>query len=576
MNVQGEIISRVIMTVVELTHYINEGNESITITKSDDTGYFMLKPLLPLLLKQEADKNVDEDRLLAKYGILVDTDNDGEKWITGEKAFELLDMLGLSKQFSELFGGVKREGLAPPLGSPLKKMKKTDLEVFNHDLGQVNSPLQMMVAKQGTDTNEKERLKLETFLQKLLFPEREVSFETVVEEVNRMYPDARLNLSIGVDEYGNTPLHWLASIGNLSLVKELVRHGADRMVGDAGGESAVVKAVKCVNNYDAGTFEELLDWLYPCLILKDSMGRSVLHHITITSGVSGCAAAAKYYLDILMGWIVKHGGILKGMDLQWVIGNMLNAVDVNGDTCLNIAARLGNVAVVEALLDYGADSMIGNRDGMRPVDFGVAQGKGNGKNDEVDVGALMEELKNVVSGVDEEYAHEVKEHKEKVEQMRQKLDTQRELLAGGRERLARCRQLEEEHGILQEQLHHLQQGIAEEEERFGRESVGYNVNDVEYDADEPFKVGEELPPREVLVSRVRAYRKNATELETVLSGVVGVQEELEGKLRRVLALCLKVEEEKVDGMLDGLLEAIVNEEGGVDTAEMESFLNRNS
>lgn len=50
---------------------------------------------------------------------------------------------------------------------------------------------------------------------------------------------------------------------------------------------------------------------------------------------------------------------------------IVNAQDKYGDTALNIAARVGNRAIVTQLIEVGADPMIPNRAGLRPVDFGV-------------------------------------------------------------------------------------------------------------------------------------------------------------------------------------------------------------
>lgn len=109
-----------------------------------------------------------------------------------------------------------------------------------------------------------QKMKLEAFLQRLLFPEiqemptslnndssnrnseggssnqqqQHVSFDSLLQEVNDAFPNTQLNLNIPVDEHGNTPLHWLTSIANLELVKHLVKHGSNRLYGDNMGSHA--------------------------------------------------------------------------------------------------------------------------------------------------------------------------------------------------------------------------------------------------------------------------------------------------------------------------------------------------
>ncbi|GAV48541.1 hypothetical protein ZYGR_0K00460 [Zygosaccharomyces rouxii] len=786
------------MSVVEVTKLIGEEGHQVPLTlkRSNETGYFLLKPFLPLLqqlLSDEGEATVDdigntevavqqEDRILSKYGILVDTDDSNEKWITGEKAFELMQLLNLLYLFKEDFekqsnggenhqqqqqqqpqesshnqeqvgsgaavndrdlegmkddsgdGGAsshsssrsgKDEGVSGnnghkrpnkelginveaqrELGSPLKRLRldrnsppdetmasfatTTDVKptevsnvrsivTYNHDMNPslVDVPLSIKRSQSPPivpDNNQ--RMKLEAFLQRLLFPEvqdlssaahdthHHMSFETLLHEVDMTFPDVSLNLNVPVDEHGNTPLHWLASIANLDVVKQLVKNGSNRFLGDNIGESALVKAVKSVNNYDSGTFEELLDYLYPCLILEDSMNRTILHHIVITSGMTGCSSAAKYYLDILMGWIVKKQSrsiegsgsdpILDTLDLKWVISHMLNAPDSNGDTCLNIASRLGNVALVDSLLDYGADPYVANKSGLRPVDFGAGTSKllSNGISTAglnhladpastaigdakvPDTMSLIEEMQSLLETVSKDYDSEVKDHQERLDKLHKDLNSHREMLAACRDRLAHAKQLQDEHALLKEQLANIKREIQEEEENFRLESkqLGISLDDdsgadwdsSEFDADEPFRVdfiydilesklvneyggnidkllatesvdkilkhvrstcsqnGEDkletmLPPSFLLKARINAYKRNGDRLNSTIDVIKQKQSDLESKFRRVLCLCLKVDEDKVDGMLDGLLQAISSEDPqDVDTEEMQDFLKKHA
>lgn len=50
--------------------------------------------------------------------------------------------------------------------------------------------------------------------------------------------------------------------------------------------------------------------------------------------------------------------------------NMLNSVDICGDTPANIAARLGNRQLFEMLAQAGADCSIANYSSLKPSDYG--------------------------------------------------------------------------------------------------------------------------------------------------------------------------------------------------------------
>ncbi|CAI1584337.1 hypothetical protein SEUBUCD650_0L02440 [Saccharomyces eubayanus] len=803
------------MALEEVVRYLGPHNEiPLTLTRDSETGNFLLKHFLPILQQYHDTGNINEtnpdkfptneerDRLLAHYGIVVTTNDQGELWIELEKCFELLNMLNLFGLFQDAFefeeaetdqdeedpehiketeDNIKNENTTNSasfkrinnlqdtevnsddqreLGSPLKKLKIDTFAIeaesgttptaatvntnnddkssgsgnsdnnndannnertagpivaFTHDLTPefLNNPLKIMKTSPSPIVNDNEqKMKLEAFLQRLLFPEiqempassnnentarnlqqgssgqqqqQHVSFDSVFQEVNDAFPRTPLNLNIPVDEHGNTPLHWLTSIANLELVKNLVKHGSNRLYGDNMGESCLVKAVKSVNNYDSGTFEALLDYLYPCLILEDSMSRTILHHIIITSGMAGCSSAAKYYLDILMGWIVKkqnrpiksgdNGGnksdnekgekrdsILENLDLKWIITNMLNAQDSNGDTCLNIAARLGNISIVDALLDYGADPFIANKSGLRPVDFGAGTSKlqnnnsddknsdmvskedsdsqNDGSNKKIrtqllknppETTSLINEVQNLLNSISKDYESETIQYNEKLENLHKELNEQRDNLASSRNQLASVKQLKDEYSSMQEQLTNLKSGIEEEEANFREESKklgiitdessGIDWESSEYDADEPFKVElisdflEEklqtdydgdisklleseskeqimeqirnqipiekidsmLPPTVLLKARINAYKRNDKHLSNVLHTISTKQSELENKFRRVLSLCLKIDENKVDDMLDGLLQAISSEDPqDIDTDEMQDFLKKHA
>lgn len=558
-----------------------------------------------------------------------------------------------------------KHDLGEHIDSPTKRHQTQSVSVipvFKHDLPTV-STLQKTLPSITNYTAE-ERVKLETLLQRILFPETSpedavtssngypvIDLGQQLQELDAQFPNVKLNLNIPIDEHGNTALHWLCSIANLDLLKQHIMYGSDRRIGDKSGESVLVKSVKSVNNYDSGTFEALLDYLYPCIVLVDEMDRTVLHHIVITSGMPGCNAAAKYYLDILMGWVVKKQSrskesecaLLEDINLQWVITRLLNARDSNGDTCLNIAARLGNVAIVEALLDYGADPSIANNSGLCPLDFGAgtqprfqanskAQMSTPTKINEAEPDPMAESatlitnIKSLLSKISDDYEDEVKQHNSRMSELLKTLNNKREVLAKARDRLAKAKQVQDEYNLLSDRLNNVENTIAEEDQNFqlaSRElglslddvqAEGLNSSDIIFDADEPFRISyvntkfeekikndynndfelflkhcdlskfareiyesipdtTEIPHPRVLKARIKAYTRNESHLESTLQTIKNKQRNLESKFRKVLSLCLKIDEEKVDSMLDGLLQAISNEDPeDIDTEEVNNFL----
>lgn len=84
-----------------------------------------------------------------------------------------------------------------------------------------------------------------------------------------------------------------------------------------------------------------------------------------------------------------------------------------------------------------------------------------------------------------------------------------------------------------------------------------------------------LPPTEVLLARVAAYGRNNGRLETQSKSLQSRSSELEGQLRRVVAICTGVSEENVDGMVEGLVAAVESERGeDVEVGRVREFLRR--
>lgn len=181
-----------------------------------------------------------------------------------------------------------------------------------------------------------------------------------------------VDVDVAIDDLGHASLHWAAALARVQLVRDLVARGADPRRGNYIGETALVRAVTVTNNLDQATFPAVLDLLHPAIVLADKSKRTVLHHIALTAGIKGRAAASRYYLECLLEWIVRHGSSEQGgLGLGKFMSEVVNARDKNGDTSLNIAARIGNKAIVQQLLEVGADASIPNRAGLRPVDFGI-------------------------------------------------------------------------------------------------------------------------------------------------------------------------------------------------------------
>lgn len=202
------------------------------------------------------------------------------------------------------------------------------------------------------------------------------------------------DLDLPIDGTAHTALHWAATLARPALVRALIRKGANIFRLNGGGETALIRASQTTNNRDNNTFPELLELLGPTIEVRDGRGRTVLHHIAVSSAVQGRAAACRYYLDCLLEFMIREGSAanstqnsfsnglfqkpqdhdtapMKSMTLARFMNEIVNSPDMSGDTALNLAARIDNKSIIHQLLEIGADPTIPNRGGLKPVDFGV-------------------------------------------------------------------------------------------------------------------------------------------------------------------------------------------------------------
>lgn len=205
------------------------------------------------------------------------------------------------------------------------------------------------------------------------------------EELANLSP---MELDMPIDSQQHTALHWAATLSRMNIVQALIKHGANPFRVNSEGQTALMRAVIVTNSHDNFSFSELLDLLGHTLEVADNKGRTVLHHIVVTSAIDRRHATSKYYLDCLLEWVVRQGSQPSSQEHN-VNGNgapvtnppkiglgrfmteVVNAQDKCGDTALNLAARISNRSIISQLVEVHADPSIPNRVGLRPRDFGI-------------------------------------------------------------------------------------------------------------------------------------------------------------------------------------------------------------
>ncbi|GIZ36728.1 hypothetical protein CKM354_000019500 [Cercospora kikuchii] len=220
------------------------------------------------------------------------------------------------------------------------------------------------------------------------------------------------DLNMPLDASANNALHWAATLAKVPLLKLLIQKGASIWRGNAAGQSPLISAVLVNNSWEHSCFPELLELLGPLIEVRDLQGRTILHHIAVSSGIKGRGPSSKYYLEALLEFLVRIGtksdaaggsqnppsvaaaaaahadqatngdnssqdterpsDQLRGpISLVRFLSQIVNAQDKAGNTALNLVARIGNRSIIQQLLEIHADPSLPNRKGVSAKDFGV-------------------------------------------------------------------------------------------------------------------------------------------------------------------------------------------------------------
>lgn len=154
-----------------------------------------------------------------------------------------------------------------------------------------------------------------------------------------------ININLVIDEQGHTALHWAAALGRTKIVDLLITNGANVCSVNFEGETPLMRAAMITCCYDNKCFAHMVEMMSDAITVFDSKGRTILHHIALTSHVEGYTEASIYYMKRLFKTAPK----------KIVLKNMLNIQDrFYGETVLGIALRSGCTELSDFLIKQGA------------------------------------------------------------------------------------------------------------------------------------------------------------------------------------------------------------------------------
>ena len=169
-------------------------------------------------------------------------------------------------------------------------------------------------------------------------------------------PPANVNLDRPIDDKGHSAMHWAASMGDVDVVKDLIRRGARVDCLTNNLETPLMRATIFTNNYDKDTMPKTASLLLSTVTRRDWFGSTVFHHIAGTTSSRNRYFSARYYLDTIINKLSETWSTEE-------ITQLLDAQDQNGDSAVMIAARNGARKCVRALLGRNVSTDFVNRIG---------------------------------------------------------------------------------------------------------------------------------------------------------------------------------------------------------------------
>lgn len=120
-------------------------------------------------------------------------------------------------------------------------------------------------------------------------------------------PLSKIHINQAIDTEGNTIFHWACSMGNLSIIEFLMRtftHEINPDVRNNCGETPLMFMVKFNNSFQLRNFPQILEVLGDSMLLVDSNGKTVLHHIVDADNKHKREKFARYYMECLFKKLV--------------------------------------------------------------------------------------------------------------------------------------------------------------------------------------------------------------------------------------------------------------------------------
>ncbi|CAO3638044.1 unnamed protein product [Cunninghamella echinulata] len=184
-----------------------------------------------------------------------------------------------------------------------------------------------------------------------------------------------LDMDVTIDEHGNSALHWSVSMARIHITEWLISKGANPCRLNHKSETPLMRGVMTPSCFENECFPHMLDILKDSLLLVDCVGRSVLHHIilsTVNTTYTGQSphplhpppssssspsessqsqplmiptTSSELRLQAAMGYMQHVLKVIHQLKLEYII----NKVDTAGESPYDMALRLQCIDLCQLL-----------------------------------------------------------------------------------------------------------------------------------------------------------------------------------------------------------------------------------
>ena len=165
-----------------------------------------------------------------------------------------------------------------------------------------------------------------------------------------------------IDTDAHTAMHWAAAMGDIDVMKQLKRFGANLAIPNMRGETPLMRAVLFTNCQEQQTMPSVVKILIGTIDSVDFCHSTALHHAAAVTSSRQKHQTARYYLDIILN---EMQAVFEPEHVQ----RLLDMQDMNGNTAIHIAASHKARKCVRALMGRGASTDIPNNENITAEDL---------------------------------------------------------------------------------------------------------------------------------------------------------------------------------------------------------------